>query len=309
MMKGWKGISIGIVILLLVVAGMWGYGYIRRVDSRTPAQWLAYADHANQSVAYHARGYSVTNKVHATFSLDQSTDGRYNMTTRDTKGHVCSLGYDGSHVWYTAGTTQEKMTVAASKETPVPDHAKIVGLGIIAGRKVVRLAVTNRQIEKSLAIDRSTGVVLSMSTRVQGKPVSAMVIEQIAYRPVAISSCSMACCARAQSINRTALEKQLGGKVAEPQWLPTGYVLTDMLLEPCGECKMPMGVLRYSDGIGAVTLFEMSQHDMMCSMGAQCHPAATNHTLVDSKTIGTLSVTAVGTMDARTLQQIMKSLR
>lgn len=308
-MRRLVSIIVGTLFLLLVATCIWGYGYIRRVDSRSPAQWLAFADQASRTVAYHAEGSSLSNGMRATFILDQDSGGRYAMTTRDTRGRLCSLGYDGDQLWYSAGNKQEKMAVSAATDKPLPEHAKIIGLATIAGRKAVRLFLISGHLEKRLAIDRKTGVVLSMTTRVRRQPVSEMKIKQISYRAVIVPICNMACCTQARSVDRPTLERALGSKVLEPRWLPAGYVLTDMLLESCAECGNPMGVLRYSDGIGDVTLFEMSQRDKLCSMGEACRPAATDEMLVVSKTSGAFSITAVADLDAHTLQRVLNSIK
>lgn len=309
MMKSWGRVALAFFILLLIGAGIWGFSYIRRVDGRSPGQWLAFAEQASSMVAYHAKGRSLANNTRATFILDQSTAGRYVMNTRDTQGNLCSLGYDGSQVWYSTETKKEKMAVAAKMAIPVPERAKIVGLGTVAGRAVVRLAIASGHLQKSLAIDRRTGVLLSMTTRMQGHPVSEMLIDSISYQPIDISPCTEECSMRAQSTDRTTLERHLGEKIVEPRWLPDGYTLSDMLLKRCDECEKPMAVLRYADGVGAVTLFEMPQHEMTCTMCTTCRPAATAQTLVASKTVGAFIVTAAGTMDMRTLQRVLDSVQ
>ena len=309
MMKARVWIGLGITLLLLVGVSLWGYGYVRRVDGRSPAQWLAYADQASQQIAYHAEGQSITNGTCARFMLDQGTDGHYVLTTRDAQGRLCSLGYDGSHVWYSTGAKQEKITVSRAQDTPVPERARILGTATLAGRPVVRLSVTNGRLQKTMAIDRETGIVLAMATSVRRHLQSEMRVDRVEYRPVAVQPCTMECATRAKAVDRATLAAQLGGKIVEPHWLPDGFMLTDTLLEPCGECGQPMGVLRYSDGMSAITLFEMSRHAMMCDMGEGCRQTGSAHALVANTNVGAIAVTVVGTVDATTLQKIMDHLR
>lgn len=302
----WIGIGLGITLLLIGV-GMWGYGYVRRVDGRSPAQWLAYADQASKRISYHAEGKSMTDGKRARFVLDQGTDGRYTMTTRDAQGRSCSLGYDGNQVWYSTGAKKEKIAVSRTPEAPTPERARILGTTTIAGRPVVRLAVSSGPARKTLAIDRETGVVLAMTTQVQRHIQSEMMVERVIFRPIDVKPCCMDCHASAKAVDRATLAARLGGKIIEPQWFPKGFVLTDMLLGPCS-CGQPMGVLRYSDGIRAITLFEMSRH-AMCDMGEGCRQTVDDHALVTNTTVGAYAVTVVGTVDAPTLQKVIAHLR
>lgn len=309
-MKHQVWIGLGVILLaLLVGTGSWGYGLLRQVDGRSPAQWLAYAAQASQQVAYHAEGHSITNGKTTHFNLTQGTDGRYLMTTRDSQGRSCSLGYDGNQLWYSSGNKQEKLAVAQYAGAPMPKQARILGTATIAGRPVVQLAVSNGSQRKILAIDRKTGVVLAVTTRGQRHIESEMRIDRVEYRPVVVPACAMPCATLAKTVDRVTLAKKLGGRVLEPHWMPKGYALTEMLLEPCNECGQPMGVLRYSDGISALTLFEMSQHEKMCGMGEGCCQTREEHTLVASKTIGNYAVTAVGSVDVNTLRKVLDHLR
>lgn len=302
-------IGLGIALLLLLGVGVWGFGYVRQVDGRSPAQWLAYADQASKQCAYYAEGQSMTNGTSTRFVLEQGTGGRYVMTTKDAQGQPCSLGYDGSQMWYSAGAKQGKITVAQNSATPLPGRAYIVGTATAAGRSVVMLTVGNGNSQKKLSIDRKTGVVLAMTTRVQRQIQSEMEVDRVDYRAVTVTPCDMDCATAAKVVDRATLTASLGGNIVEAKWLPKGYVLTDMLLGPCGECGLPMGVLRYSDGISAITLFEMSRHAPMCDTGEGCRQTANEHALVMSKTVGEIEVTALGTVDTKTFNKVVAHLR
>lgn len=306
-----RHIWIGLGILMLLLAGvvLWGYGYVRHVDGRSPAQWVAYADQASQRVTYHAEGRSLTDGTRAHFVLDQGMDGRYAMTTRDAHGRRCSLGYDGKQVWYASGAKQEKVAVSRRQETPMPKRAQILGTATMAGSPVVRLAVSDGRVRKTLAIDRNTGVVLAQSMRVHRRLQSEMTIDRVEYRPVDVPSCAMDCQASGNAVDRATLAARLGGTIVEPRWLPKGFVLTEMLLAPCGECGQPMGVLHYSDGISAITLFEMSRHAMMCDMGTGCRQTGDGHAVIANATVGAHAVTVVGTVDAPTLRKVLAHLQ
>lgn len=308
-MKRHCWIGLGILVLLLAGVGLWGYGYVRHVDGRSPAQWVVYADQASQRVAYHAEGHSTSNGTRAGFILNQGIDGHYRMTTCDAQGRRCTLGYDGSQVWYASGTRQEKIAVSQTPKTPVPERVRILGTATMAGRPVVQLAVTSGRLQKTLAIDRNTGIVLAMTTSVSRRLQSEMRVDYVEYRAVVVQPCAMDCATRAKAVDRATLAARLGGRIIEPHWLPKGYLLTEMLLEPCGKCGQPMGVLRYSDGVSAITLFEMSRHAMMCDMGGGCRQVGDTHALVANANVGDDVVTVVGSVDAPTLRKILDHLQ
>ena len=308
-MTRWKiGMSVGLAALLLAIS-IGGYGYIRRVDGRTPARWLAFADAASRRVSYHAEGHDRTQGVPSRFLLDQGTNGRYVMTTEDARGRQSALGYDGSQLWYATGTKAEKIAVTQTLSPSLPGRARILGTAMLAGRPVVRLSVSSGSLRKTLSIDRKTGIVLAMTTAASGKERSSMVIDRIAYHAVDVQCCGQACLPLARHVDSATLAAGLGGHLLLPRWLPAGMVLTDMLLGPCPTCGQPMGTLRYSDGLNAITLFEMIDCAHMCDMGAGCRQAGNEGAVVANTTIGGCSVTAVGSVEAHSLDKVLASMR
>lgn len=311
-MKQRRSVWIGAMLTAVLLAGvaLWGYGYLRRVDGRSPAQWLAYADFSSRTLSYHAEGHSWTAGLTSHFVLDQGRNGCYSMSTRDVRGQQCTLGFDGRQLWYTAGSKLGKIAVAPTPQSLNRQRrSRILGTAIMAGRPVVRLAVKSGAIRKTLAIDRATGIILAMTTQDDRQLQSTMVVDHIDYRDVAAHPCPCGCGMLAQHVDHAVLATQLGGTVYTPHWLPAGMSLTDMLAEPCPECGQPMGVLRYSDGITAITIFEMAPNGMMCAMGNGCTQTADAHAIVAHATVNGYAITAVGTLDAATLNKVLASMQ
>ncbi len=303
-------VIIGLLLVVLFSISFCSYGYLRHIDGRSPTQWLAFANRAGQTLSYHALGHSLTGKLTSRFILDQGKDGRYCLTTQTDHGQQCSLGFDGRELWYTAGSKHEKMAVApTSAMPPTLSEARIIGTSVLSGRPVVQLSVRSGALRKMLSIDRATGIVLAMTTLAGHRVQSYMMIDHIEYRAVAVQPCACGCGLLAQQVDRTSLVQQLGETLIEPHWLPTSMVLTDLLEEPCPECGQPMGVLRYSDGIRAITIFEMAPAKMMCTMGAGCTQSADAHANVAQTAINGYAVTAVGNEDAATLNKVLTSMR
>ncbi|MHB9130055.1 MAG: MucB/RseB C-terminal domain-containing protein [Armatimonadota bacterium] len=296
-------------ILIIVAPALWFVVGRTRVDGRSAAGWLEFARQGNRTVAYHAEGQTRIDGRHARFILDQGSDGRYSMQILGPGQERCTLGYDGRQLWYTTGGNSGKR--ADSSEGPLPPinaGGRILGTGAIAGRPVVRLAVKSGDSHKTIAIDRQTGVILAMTTAFRKQVVSEMTVEQVAFRPVQVMSCGGQKAAAIENASSGQLTKMLGGKLLHPAWLPAGFTPTGTFTSSCNCCKREVAVLRYSDGMRTLSLFEM-RSQMMCAMGQECQMAPTGNALVASRRVGNLSVTAVGNLDAPTLKRILDHLQ
>ncbi|MHB9026103.1 MAG: hypothetical protein ACYC7E_18340 [Armatimonadota bacterium] len=308
--------SIIIIGLALFGTVLWQLGLFRRVDGRTAADWIALARRAAATVTYHAEGTSVTEgkgtniaeKVQAGFTLDQGPRGSYLLRTTDASGRRCSLGFDGTHTWYQAGEKSGQAPATDTAALPAQGSARILGLESVASRAAVRVKLRSGQTAKVLSIDRETGVILAMTTIFRKREISSMRIDTITYRKdIVIPRCQMSSPSSLRAGVPAELAKVLGRPALRPAWLPNGYVLQGSYLTYCECCRSQLAVLRYADGVNALTLFQA--RGMSCNMGSGCKMAPTGSALVETRRIKDISVVAVGTVSAQTLQKVLDNLR
>lgn len=297
-----------VAAIVIIGAACWFIAGHARVDGRSAAGWLEFARRENRAVAYHAEGQTRTDGQQARFILDQGNDGRYSMRVTGPGQQQCTLGYDGRQLWYTTGSQTEKRADTDGPIPPVNAKARILGTGAVAGRPVVRLSVKSGNSRKTISIDRQTGVILAMTTMFRRQVVSEMTVEQVTFGPVRVMSCSGQQASAIESATPAQLTQMLGGTLLHPGWLPAGFAPTGTFTSSCNCCAREVAVLRYSDGVRTLTLFEMRSR-MMCAMGKGCQMAPTGNALVAARCIGELSVTTVGNLDAGTLQRVVDNLK
>jgi len=296
-----------IAVAFALAAAGWHWSENRRVDGLSGREWLAKTERAAQTVSYHAEGHTTAEGKQAKFTVDQGTGGRYCMTIVDAGGRDCSIGYDGKRTWYAAEDKQES-AVPGTKQPPAVLHGRVTGTSTVAGRPAVLLSVRSGSLKKLIAVDRKTGVVLSMRTLFGDKPVSEMALEKIEYRAVAPVKQARDAQPVLQAATTQQLSKLLGHAVLQPNKAPRGMKLEGTYRDRCPCCGADMAVLRYTDGLATLTLFEM-RSDMMCAMDGGCHMAPGNNALVESRTIGDITVAAVGTLSAKELDRVLDSLK
>jgi len=301
------------LLVLLIVAAValaaagWQWTENRRVNGRSGSEWLAMTERAAQTVPYHAEGRTTVEGKQARFTVDQGTGGRYCMRIIDVKGHGCSLGYDGKRAWYSA---EDKTESAAPgiRRPAMALHGRVTGTSTIAGRPAVLLAVRSGSLKKLIAVDRKTGVILSMRTLFGDKRVSEMVLDKIEYRAVEPGAQAPNAEIILQAATRQQLAKLLAHPILQPSRIPSGFKLEGTYKDRCPCCGTDMAVLRYTDDLATLTLFEMHS-SMMCAMEGGCHMAPGENALVESRTFGDITIAAVGTLTAKELDHILDSLK
>ncbi len=302
------------LLVLLIVGAValaltgWWWIELRTVDGRTGAQWLALAQQAARTVSYHAEGRTVADGHTARFILDQADGGRYAMRVEDHRGRRCDLGYDGARLWYGAGTRSEDAATAPASIAPVQAHSRITGAGTVAGRPAVWLAVQSGQLHKTLAVDRASGVILAMRTSFRRQVISDMTVERITFVPVDLPRRTTTTPPAVRAAGDAELTNLLGHALLRPRWLPRGFRPAGAFADTCDCCKKPMALLRYSDGVSTLSLFEM-RGQMQCAMTEGCHMAPDKGDLVDTRQFDDFSITAVGNLDAHALDKVLESLR
>ena len=212
-------------------------------------------------------------------------------------------------LWVETKNKRTRIESAAMTTLPAGLPARMIGTAAIANRPAVCLLVTRDEMAKEVAIDRKTGVILRMITR-QGKDeVSRMVVEEIAYGPVTLKNGD----ARAVSTIKSATpQKDISVPARQtevrPRWLPAGMAPRSADRTWCDCCRIEMVVVRYSDGLRSLSLFEMggAHH---CAMNEGCAMAPAAGALVESRQVGTITVVAVGDLSARQFARMMDSLR
>jgi hypothetical protein len=295
-------------LLLLGLAGCWAFGFVRRVDGRTASDWLAVARHASLAVSYRAEGVSNNNGRQARFTLEQGMNGQYTMEVNTPGGPPCMLGYDGTHAWYRCGTQACNVATGDATAQLAPHAwARIVGTGQEAGRAVVRLWVKSGPIRKTLALDRETGVALAMTTIYQRQAPSTMRVERITYVPIRVAPSAPSGRATLAPTTEKQAMMALGHPLARPHWLPDGFTPRGIFHGKCDCCGGEMITLRYGDGLRALTLFEMAGRP--CMMGEGCQMTPTGQAVVQTRTLGALSVTAVGELSPASLKRVLQSLQ
>jgi len=300
------GIALGITAL--IVLGIRASSAMQRVDGRSAAQWLAFVEEAGQTVSYHAVGKAWENNKSAQFILDQGRAGQYLLQTTDAQGKSCTMGYDGQRIWYANKLHTSKM-VADTGPSAILVHlaGRIAGTCRYAGRPAIRLVAQNGNTRKEITADRQTGVILAMNTYFSRRRVSEMHVEQIAYRDVVVNPCSLHTDDAMTAITPAQARAVLGRNILHPTWLPAGMTLAKMYHAPCCCDTRGMVVLRYSDGVSTLTLSEM--RDCNCAMCAGCYQANNGDAIVETRTIGNITVTAVGTLDVNAMRRILGSLQ
>lgn len=301
-------LGIMLVLAALFALGVWVLWAPRRVDGHTAAQWLTMVEAASRSASYQAVGTSTTGGHSARFVLAQGRAGCYTLRTTDAAGQCCTLGYDGQCLWY-ANDQHAAQVVAGQPAATRPTRAasRILGTGRRAGRPVVLLSVQSGMTRKVMAVDRQTGVILAMTTEMARRSVSEMRVDAICYQPVTVPRCAVSSAEAMEVATPARARAVLGRDALRPCWLPAGMAVVGSYLAPC--CCNPHGmiIVRYSDGVSTLTLFQTK--GCQCAMGTGCLQAPTEHALVESRTFGDIRVTAVGSLDAGTLQKVMASLR
>ncbi|MHB0935778.1 MAG: hypothetical protein ACYC6A_05260 [Armatimonadota bacterium] len=295
-----------IAVAVALAAAGWHWSENRRVDGLSGREWLAKTEHAAQTVPYHAEGRTTVEGKQAKFTVDQDTGGRYCMRIVNADGRSCSMGYDGKRAWYSAKDKQES-AVPSAKGPTAALHGRVTGISTVAGRPAVLLSVHSRSVKKLLAVDRETGVVLSMRTMFGDKRVSEMVLEKIEYRAVEPTKQAPDAEPVLTAATLQQLSKLLGQPVLQPGSVPRGMTLEGTYRDLCPCCNTDMAVLRYTDGLATLTLFEM--RGMICAMEGGCHMAPGANALVESRTIGDITVAAVGTVSAKELDRVLDSLK
>jgi len=308
MTRGWKLISLVLSIALLVGLGCWRYPALRRVDGRSAAQWLAFAEQAGRTVSYHAEGATWANGQRAHFTLEQGRAGCYTLQTTDANGQRCTMGCDGHRLWYTNDQHAAKVVSAApSSTTPAPVAGRILGTGELAGCSVVRLAVQSGDTWKEITVDRHTGVILAMTTQFRHRRISAMRVEKIAYRDVTVHPCTLPTAGALATATPAQVRKALGRDALQATWLPAGMQLAQIYQTVCCCGHQGMIVVRYSDGVSTLTLSQTA--NCPCEMGSGCLQAPSGHTLVAIRKVGAVRVIAVGPFDAGTMRKVLDSVR
>ena len=303
-----------LLFLMLTIAaglafGAWQWMERRTVDCRSGSEWLAFAERAAMETTYHANGHSVVDGKQAGFQLDQGAGGRYAMRVTDSAGRVCNYGSDGETAWYRTRETAETAEAGCCRTAP-PPRGRVTGTGMVAERPVVLLSVRSGPLMKILAVDRETGVILSMRTRFRNKIVSEMTVDNIDYRAVEPRREAADIPAKLRHADMAELTRLLKNhRPLEPRWLPKGFThVPATYRDMCPCCGTELAVLRYTDGLATITVFEMYGH-MMCAMEAGCHMAPSEGALIETRKVGDFTVAVVGDVSARDLQRVVKSLR
>lgn len=304
-----RGASIGITFLAVIAAGFITARFcsqFRRIDGQSAADWLTLASRKSRAVDYHAFGHSLVKNATVRFVLDQSADGRYQMQTTDDRGKCCELGFDGKRLWCTADGKSTSILTGNEPVVPISASSRIMGAGVVAGRQVVRIQTRSGATRKVVAIDRETGVMLALTTEYQGRVIGSMEIDGIDYRPVRTKGCRDTSAGTTRPASDHEIITVLG-EMIRPRWLPTAMKETGSFLGPCACCGKPMASLQFSDGVSSLTLFEMSAKDS-CMRENGCWLAETEGDLLVSKSIGPISITAVGNLDSRAMQRFVDRL-
>ncbi len=297
-----------LAVAALIALGVCAYSATRRVDGRSAAQWLAFVEQAGHTVSYHAVGTTRAGGHTARFRLEQGRDGRYTLRTTGADGKCCTIGYDGHRLWY-ANDSHVAEAVADTQVSLLPAHAvsRILGTGLLAGHPVVRLSVQSGNTHKVIAVDRHTGVMLAMTTDCAHRRVSEMRVDGIAYQEVTVAPCTLSSAAAIYPITPAQARAVLGRDALRPAWLPAGMGVAKTYHAPC--CCNPRGmvIVRYSDGVSTLALFQTSGCN--CAMGTGCMQAPSGAALEGTRTFGKVKVTAVGTLEAGAIHRVLESLR
>lgn len=307
-------VAIIIVGAVALAAFAWQRLEFRRVDGRDGRAWLTYVEQAANQVSYSAQGYTIVADKKSIFQLQQGTGGAYSMRVTDPKGRQCCVGNDGKSAWYATGAKVESTPVCNCASTPTP-HGRVTGTTMVAGRPAVQLSVSSGPLRKVIAVDRKTGVILSMITYFgdrgafsDPKKISEMAIDRIDYRAVTPQTHPVKSQVTLRPASLETLAKLLGRQPMLPRWLPDGFARNASTFQDhCPCCNSDMAVLRYTDGLATLTVFEMSH--MMCAMSSGCHMAPTEGALVDTRNIGDITIVAVGNLSAGDLHRVIMNLR
>ena len=302
--------KVGIIVVLLGVLAvfLWQQTHWRQVDGRSAADWLTFARQAAYTVAYHAEGRTVSARKSVYFTLDQGNHGGYLLHLIGPGDHQCMLGNDGRKVWYQAGHAADAIVPATATNTPARLASRILGVSVVAEQSAVALAVHDGQTDKLIRLDRRTGVMLGMTTWFRHQVVSDMTVDTIAYHPVQVAACPAAMSTVMHPVAADRLAAILGAPPLRPRRLPPGFTLAGTFADICPCCGGKMAVLRYSDGLNTLTLFEMHGHTA-CACGPGCHITPGNNALVESRRLRDYTITAVANLDIRTLRRVLGSLK
>ena len=154
-------------------------------------------------------------------------------------------------------------------------EARVVGEGRIAGRGVQLVAIVPRGGDKAtlkLWLDRETGFALKRERyNVEGNlttgteylevefgasvPGEAFLIPET-WRRMPVDG-------RGPRLTMAQLARQMGFKVREPKYMPSGYVLTGCYVQEWGRHGNRMAELRYTDGLRVLSVFEREKGEWM----------------------------------------------
>ncbi|MEI6520493.1 MAG: hypothetical protein WCO98_10735 [bacterium] len=281
---------------------------LRTVDGRTAAQWIGYANEASKTVTYTATGTTTLNGKTAKFELNQSKNGKYQMDVTGDNGKQCKMGCDGKKAWFIIGDKHSVVDMMPAQDISGM-NALIINNTTIAERPGIIVLVKNNNISKRITIDREYGVILSMITT-RGKEISKMEITKINYKDVRLgNNKNMPTVVRSATADE--IHHLLGRDALHPGWLPNGMKLRGEHLDWCDCChsnQRNMVVTSYSDGISAVTLFQMSGTHH-CAMASGCHMAPSNQALIETRMIGKTTIVAVTDIDKKSFTKMLDSLR
>ena len=230
------------------------------------------------------------------------------MVTRAANGGQSIVGYDGHQFfWYTSGDNQHASPPLPPRRRHPRHTGDLLARPCSLPGPRMRLVVAGGQVEKVLALDRRTGVVLGMTTWQQHRKISEMQVQHIDYHAVAVTPCDARCAATSREAGLDEISRRVGEKLLLPAWLPAGLVPAGQLVGPCPLCGHPMAV-RYSDGLTTITLFEMPWN-CGCCMGQGCFQSAGAHDLVLHYTGTRMAVTLVGNLDRQYAERVLKHLQ
>jgi hypothetical protein len=278
---------------------------LRTVDGRTAMQWITYANEASKSVTYIATGTTTLNGKTAKFELNQGKNGQYQMDVTGDNGKQCKMGCDGKKAWYSIGNKYSAVDMMPAQAISGM-NALIINKTTIAERPGIIIVVKNNNLSKRITIDREYGVILSMITT-RDKEISKMEMTKINFKDVKLgNNKDMPTVVRSASADE--IHNLLGRNALHPGWLPNGMKLRGEYLDWCDCCQRNMAVTSYSDGISAVTLFQMSGTHH-CAMESGCHMAPSNQALIETRIIGKTTIVAVTDIDKKSFTKMLDSLR
>ncbi len=303
---------IRILLIFFLVSVIWQCWFMwmrvyRTVDGRTASQWLAFANSASKTVTYTATGTTTQNGKSAKFELNQGKEGQYQMNVTGDNGKKCQMGCDGKKSWYNVGDKYNSVDMVANNDISGV-NAQIIKTVNFAGRPGIEIiAHANCNVfTKKLVIDRENGVILSMVTT-RGKEISRMDITNINFKDVKLGN-NRNIPTVVRAVSGDEVRKLLGRDSLSLGWLPKGMKLRGEYLDWCNCCQRNMVVTSYTDGLSAVTLFQMTGTHH-CAMASGCHMAPSKQALVETRMVGKTTIVAVSDIDKNDFAKMLDSLK